>query len=69
MDALVGQECNFILCPEVNVKLVKKLQHWSDMVVLSHPDQGSGCIVLDVLECLNPPISGPEEKSTAIVQP
>lgn len=45
MDALVGWEYNFIVYPNANRKLMKWLEHCSDMVVLSHSHLDCGCTV------------------------
>ena len=69
MEALVGQQGDFIFNPEWDRKPVEGFEDGCDVVVLSHSHQDPRSTVLNVLQLLDVLVGDPDERCIAVVQP
>ena len=69
VDALVGEEADFVLDPGGDGKPVKSVEYGCDVIVFPHSHQDPSGTVLNMLELLDALARGPDEKCVAVVEP
>lgn len=69
MEALVGQQGDFVLDPVLNRQSVEGFKDRCDVIVRLHPHQDLGSTVLNVLQLLDVLAGDPDEECVAVVQP